>query len=339
MTGEKTFTVQTRSPQTIVKSMIQVCGGEDENGLVTFDNDFVKGQFKYLDYPDKMMAIIMDFYCNTKVRYYFSSVDENEKWITLFYNSQSCILLSDKINTPQISHNNNDSLIQLQEDNFSWQPSFDTDTPVKLIVIFIHPNLLAEIGVEQNSATESNNFFDKAEPVKFMPIARHLLDMTEQIFGMLRPQDNKHLVQKKLESYLWALIYDTLYEFTHNQNNKEKQTTDNKPEDVRHQILAARDEMLRDFSKSSLDLDYLAKFAGMNRTKFQQAFKDIFNISFYKYYQEARFNEALRLLESESSTTTCVAAAIGYKNVGYFIKEFQKRFGMTPNEYRMKNAK
>lgn len=97
--------------------------------------------------------------------------------------------------------------------------------------------------------------------------------------------------------------------------------------------------MLRDFSKESLDLDYLAKFAGMNRTKFQEAFKAIFNVSFHKYYQEARFNEALRLLEFEHYTTTTVAVAVGYKNVGYFIKEFQKRFGITPNEYKLKNMK
>jgi AraC-like DNA-binding protein len=195
------------------------------------------------------------------------------------------------------------------------------------------------MGIIQLDSTKSSHPLIDIEPVQFLPIAQHLRDIMEQIFVMLDKEHNNALANKKLESYLWALVSDTFYQFVNRQKQKEQPTNNAKPDEIRKKIIAARDEMLRDFSKESLDLDYLAKFAGMNRTKFQQAFKDIFNISFYKYYQEARFNEALRLLEFEQHTTTSVASAIGYKNVGYFIKEFQKRFGMTPNEYRTKNVK
>lgn len=339
MEQNKIFSINSYSPHTTIKELIQIYEGKVENGLVVFDNDFAKGKFKCVDYDNQMVAIINNIQYKKKTQFDFSSRETDKEWITLLFNSQSCIIILNNTTRREAAYNNHGSFMEFKNETVGWQPAPDKNNPVKTIVMFIAVKWFDEIGMTSDGATQLKNVLKAEEPVKLVQIGKNTVRILEEIFNMIDDMDNHPLLNKKLESYLWALATDTLYHCFNRLEDKQKQTTLSVSEQIKTQIMAAKDEMLRDFSKESLDLDYLAKFAGMNRTKFQEAFKAIFNVSFHKYYQEARFNEALRLLEFEHYTTTSVAAAVGYKNVGYFIKEFQKRFGVTPNEYRTKNTK
>lgn len=333
------FVINSYSPYTMVEDLIKVHEGKVENGLVTFETSFANGAFKYVDYNYNMVAIINNIQYTEKTKFSFVSKDTEGQWITLLYNSQSCILILDNVLPRKVSHNNHGSFIEFNDENVGWQPTFDVDSPIKTIMMFISVKWFEEIGMFPEESAQLRETLEKEGTIKFIHIEKHTVDILAQVFDIFENKSNHPLLNKKLEGYLWTLASDTLYNNFNLLAEKRSQTIHSESEQVKIRIMAVKDEMLRTFSKSNLDLDYWARVAGMNRTKFQQAFKDIFNVSFYKYYQEARFNEALRLLEFESYTTTSVAAAIGYKNVGYFIKEFQKRFGVTPNEYRTKNVK
>lgn len=51
--------------------------------------------------------------------------------------------------------------------------------------------------------------------------------------------------------------------------------------------------------------------------------------------QAKRLNQAAYLLSTTSMSVMEVAMAVGYDNISYFHRIFQKRFGMTPRHYRV----
>lgn len=54
--------------------------------------------------------------------------------------------------------------------------------------------------------------------------------------------------------------------------------------------------------------------------------------------QEKRLNQATFLLSSTNMAVSDVAVAVGYDNISYFHRIFRKRFGMSPRQYRVKQA-
>jgi AraC-like DNA-binding protein len=71
----------------------------------------------------------------------------------------------------------------------------------------------------------------------------------------------------------------------------------------------------------------LARATGMNRMKLEMAFKEIHGNPIYQHQLAARLKEAHRLLQETNANTKQVAAAIGYKNAGTFLKKFKEFFG------------
>ena len=51
--------------------------------------------------------------------------------------------------------------------------------------------------------------------------------------------------------------------------------------------------------------------------------------------QQKRLNQAAYLLSTTSISVMNVAMAVGYDNISYFHRIFQKKFGMTPRRYRV----
>ncbi len=56
--------------------------------------------------------------------------------------------------------------------------------------------------------------------------------------------------------------------------------------------------------------------------------------TFKELLQTKRLNQAAFLLATTELTVSDIIAAVGYENTSYFYRVFQKRFRMTPGEYR-----
>lgn len=59
--------------------------------------------------------------------------------------------------------------------------------------------------------------------------------------------------------------------------------------------------------------------------------------SYTELVQTKRLNQAAYLLVNTSMSVTEVAGAVGYENISYFHRIFQKHFGATPRGYRVHN--
>ncbi len=71
---------------------------------------------------------------------------------------------------------------------------------------------------------------------------------------------------------------------------------------------------------------------------FNRLIKKKTGLTYSAYVQQIRLSNAEKLLSTSKMSINEIAEASGYHNKGYFYKIFQKKYGMTPSEYRKKHT-
>lgn len=80
----------------------------------------------------------------------------------------------------------------------------------------------------------------------------------------------------------------------------------------------------------------LAQRVGLNPTKLQNGFKEIYGHTVNSYVQEKRLNTAYTLIRTSDYSFSEIAYMIGLSSKSYFSKIFKDRYGLTPSEIRNK---
>jgi len=83
-----------------------------------------------------------------------------------------------------------------------------------------------------------------------------------------------------------------------------------------------------------LDLDMLAKDAGISKYHFAHIFKAIMGVSPYKYLTTRRIEEAKKILKTTDMSVYSVSMMVGFKNDCHFSRMFKSITNMTPLQYR-----
>ena len=82
----------------------------------------------------------------------------------------------------------------------------------------------------------------------------------------------------------------------------------------------------------------LSKLAGLLHYDLYWLSREIKKITGENYtelVQEKRLNQAVYLLEHTTMSVMDIGMSVGYDNISYFHRIFQKRYGMTPRKYRV----
>jgi AraC-like DNA-binding protein len=87
-------------------------------------------------------------------------------------------------------------------------------------------------------------------------------------------------------------------------------------------------------SYSTATLTEAAEMLGLSPSYLSRLICEYFGVSFKKLLTDVRFETACGLLMSTDLPIGDIINRVGYENSSYFHKEFKKRFGMTPNNYR-----
>ena len=95
----------------------------------------------------------------------------------------------------------------------------------------------------------------------------------------------------------------------------------------------ARDHVDRHFAED-LDLDRLARVAGVSKYHFVRSFEAAYGETPIRYLTRRRIERAQDLLRSANLTVTEVCMAVGYASLGSFSTRFRALTGESPVAYR-----
>src|SRR3954470_738662 len=101
---------------------------------------------------------------------------------------------------------------------------------------------------------------------------------------------------------------------------------------ARH-LLRAKDFADHRFAEE-VDVDDLARAAGLSKAHFSREFKQAFGVSPHAYLLTRRLARAAALLRVTDRSVAEVCMDVGLQSVGSFTTSFKRMFGKTPTEYR-----
>jgi AraC-like DNA-binding protein len=101
---------------------------------------------------------------------------------------------------------------------------------------------------------------------------------------------------------------------------------------VRH-LLRARDLADARFAEP-LDVDDLARAAGLSRAHFSREFRRAFGESPHAYLLTRRLERAAAMLRMTDRSVAEICFSVGLQSVGSFTSSFSRTFGVSPTAYR-----
>ncbi|TAJ14338.1 AraC family transcriptional regulator [Marinilabiliaceae bacterium JC017] len=96
-------------------------------------------------------------------------------------------------------------------------------------------------------------------------------------------------------------------------------------------LLKIKKRLLNIFSQK-ITIDGLAEEFGISASKLKRDFKQLFNMSIYKFHTHAKMDEAFRRLKSGNYSVAEVGYDMGYQNLSKFAEMFKKIKGISPKE-------
>jgi AraC-like DNA-binding protein len=83
-----------------------------------------------------------------------------------------------------------------------------------------------------------------------------------------------------------------------------------------------------------LDVDDLARAAGLSRAHFSREFRRAFGESPHAYLLTRRLERAAALLRTTDRSVADVCLSVGLQSIGSFTTSFTRTYGMSPTAYR-----
>lgn len=102
---------------------------------------------------------------------------------------------------------------------------------------------------------------------------------------------------------------------------------------VRRVVALMHADVARDWT-----LESLARGAGLSRSVLAARFREHMGDTPLAYLRTVRLQRAMRLLAEQDATLESIAAAVGYGDAFSFSKAFKRAVGMSPGEFRRRDA-
>lgn len=93
-------------------------------------------------------------------------------------------------------------------------------------------------------------------------------------------------------------------------------------------------EYMYDNFQNEIDIDKHARECNLSRGRFVHLFKEVTNLSPYRYQLEIRIDKAKYYLKNTDLNISETANAVGFDDPLYFSRLFKKRVGVNPTAYR-----
>ena len=99
------------------------------------------------------------------------------------------------------------------------------------------------------------------------------------------------------------------------------------------------DVIITNMDNENLTVDDIASELAVSKMKLYRKLKETVDMSPTEYIRHIRLENAARLLKTTGKTVQEIIYACGFSSKTWFYREFQKKYGITPNEYRNQNKR
>ena len=99
-------------------------------------------------------------------------------------------------------------------------------------------------------------------------------------------------------------------------------------------IIHITDLIIANMDNENLSIDDIASEIAVSKMKLYRKLKETVGMSPTEYIRHIRLENAARLLKTTRKTVQEIIYACGFSSRTWFYREFQKKYGITPNEYR-----
>lgn len=146
----------------------------------------------------------------------------------------------------------------------------------------------------------------------------------------------KHFVENKKyfsgnELYAKYSILEFFFKVMRSAENRVSSPSANFMDDELHRLKHLKKEIEHNFL-SIHSAGELYPQIGMNRSKANQGFKYLYGLSVAQFIHKRKMEYAHSMLHQRKMNVTQCAFAVGYSNVGHFIRAYKKLYGVTPKQ-------
>ena len=99
-------------------------------------------------------------------------------------------------------------------------------------------------------------------------------------------------------------------------------------------IVSISDIIINNMENEALSVDMVAEQAALSKMQLYRKLKAVVDMSPTEFIRHIRLENARKLLKTSHKTAQEIMYACGFSNKTYFYREFQKKYGMTPKQYR-----
>ncbi len=200
---------------------------------------------------------------------------------------------------------------------FECETRGSPEEPVLGLFITVTPALIAEILLQMEPGRESAD----APAVQAAPLDPGMIDAAERLVANLRDPDDArilgpHGVREITYRALRGPLGGSLRALA-------------APESHFGQISRVLHRLHTDFARP-VDIETLAREAGMSASTFHARFKAVTASSPLQYLKALRLHKARLLMVHDGLNASGAAHRVGYESVPQFSREFKRLFGATP---------
>ena len=287
-----------------------------ENNSIAFPEDIGQGIMKVIQLPNNLQALMIKVLFKKDVLIKSGYSTEGD-YVLNFDESQ--------IFEPLNNASTINSFVRLTGHTFRHWEIYKKNSAIQFVRILFNKSWLSSyIGL-----SEKMSVFEKYIPMKSEAGEKEKLNEEyRRIINEMWNVSNQDFLQNICYNNRILLLIEQFFSKMHAEmlspKGKYKLTAD----DVLK--LKKIEAKLNLFTMSPPKIKDLAKRNLMSPPKLSQAFKQVYGISIYNYYQKQRMQKAHELLTSRQFSVKEVSTKLGYTNFSNFVLAFKKQFNENP---------
>ncbi len=286
-----------------------------KNNLLQINPEYASGFMKSLALPQGLQAIQSQYQTNEEILFQRKKIEAD------YYSLRFDEAEDEKAGDSK-------SAVFLNSTRFDWLSFNPKKAKVKSISILFSKEWVENfLGAEQSNDLIKKILSLKTSSFNYEPLDAEYKKLLSDIFEATGTSAFEKLIIQNRIMLLLERFFTRIHQKMHSQHFEVKIS--------QHDIDSLKEvekQLVKDFSVEPLSIAKMAKLAAMSPSKLKNAFKEIYGLPLYQYFQKHRMNKAKAMLLSRKYNVKEVGMEVGYTNLSNFAKAFKKSFDQLPSD-------